>query len=106
MTSPSRALVDAILAADHPMDAAEQLLAADAATVQAVLDVLDTERQETLRLRAAWEGVRLEAGPYFTEKDDTLGAVVARMPEPGRARALEHLRVLEEAGVVRSGRGL
>ncbi|MEV7442023.1 hypothetical protein AB0O22_12825 [Streptomyces sp. NPDC091204] len=48
MTSPDPALVDAILAADYPPDLGEQLLAADRTTVQAVLDVLDAERRETL----------------------------------------------------------
>ncbi|WP_329103215.1 hypothetical protein [Streptomyces sp. NBC_01439] len=106
MTSPSPALVDAILAAAHPTDVEEQLLAADAATIQTVLDVLDAERRETLRISAAWKGLADEAGPYSTGRDDTLAAMFARMPADVRARAMEHVRVLEAAGVAQAGPGL
>ncbi|MGW2582569.1 hypothetical protein ACWCYZ_14760 [Streptomyces virginiae] len=101
-TGPDPALVDAILTADHPADLGDELLAADLATVDAVLAVLDAERQQTARIAAAWEGVMTEAGPRFTE-GDTLAAVLARMPEEARARVREHLRVLEAAGVVQTG---
>ncbi|MFE9793535.1 hypothetical protein ACFYRL_17555 [Streptomyces goshikiensis] len=106
MTSPSPALLDAILAASHPADMEEQLRAADAATVQAVLDAHDAERRETLRISAAWKGLAEEAGPYSTGRDDTLAAVFARMPADVRARAMEHVQVLEAAGVVQAGPGL
>ncbi|MFD9517674.1 hypothetical protein [Streptomyces sp. NPDC059979] len=104
-SSPGTGPSPDLLGVDYPAGLEDELLALDAATAQAVLDVLDEERQQTLRIRDAWAGVAAETGPHFTE-GDTLGAVVARMPEPGRARALEHLRVLEAAGVVPSGPGL
>ncbi|WP_371592602.1 hypothetical protein [Streptomyces virginiae] len=101
-TGPNPDLVDAVLAADYPADIGNDLLAADLATVDAVLDVLDAERQQTSRIAAAWEGVTTEAGPFFAE-GDTLGAVLGRMPEEARARVREHLWVLESAGVVQTG---